>query len=117
MKAPEKILAAFRNGERFLLAVHVSPDGDAIGSAVALSMALDSLGKRSFVYSRDPVPKYYRFLPGHERVMSGLRDAAVLDPTLVLLDCNAPARAALNNVTFSRSIVVDHHETEKDFGN
>src|SRR5512135_1547248 len=104
MKAPEKILAAFRNGERFLLAVHVSPDGDAIGSAVALSMALDSLGKESFIYSHDPVPKYYRFLPGYERMVSGLRDAAALDPVLVLLDCNTPARAALDNVSFRRSV-------------
>jgi bifunctional oligoribonuclease and PAP phosphatase NrnA len=116
MKTPEKILTAFRKEKVFLLSVHVSPDGDAIGSAVALSMALDSLGKKSFIYSSDPVPKYYRFLPGHERVLSGLRDAVALDPALVLLDCNTPARAALDNVSFRRSIVVDHHETEKDFG-
>lgn len=80
MKTPEKILTAFRKEKVFLLAVHVSPDGDAIGSAVALSMALDSLGKKSFIYSSDPVPKYYRFLPGHERVLSDLRDAVALDP-------------------------------------
>ncbi len=116
MKTPERILTAFRKEDRFLLAVHVSPDGDAIGSAVALSMALDSLGKKSIVYSRDPVPKYFRFLPGHEKVVSSLRDVAMPDPLLVLLDCNATVRAALDNVSFRRSIVIDHHETENDFG-
>ncbi len=116
MKTPEKVLSAFRKEEGFLLAAHVSPDGDAIGSCLALCMALESFGKKALVYSRDPVPKQYRFLPGNERIVSDLEDLAALDPVLVLLDCNGPGRAGLEHMTFRRSIVVDHHETEGDFG-
>jgi phosphoesterase RecJ-like protein len=116
MKIPEKILSAFRKEDTFLLAAHVSPDGDSIGSCVALRMALDSLGKKALVYSRDPVPKQYRFLPGNERIVSDLKKVAALDPVLVLLDCNGPERAGLERIAFRRCIVIDHHETEKGFG-
>jgi phosphoesterase RecJ-like protein len=116
MKTPEKILSAFRKENAFLLAAHISPDGDSIGSCVALCMALDSLGKKALVFSRDPVPKQYRFLPGHERIVSDVKEVAVLDPVLVLLDCNSPERAGLERIAFRRSLVIDHHETENSFG-
>jgi phosphoesterase RecJ-like protein len=116
MKIPEKILSAFRKEDTFLLAAHISPDGDSIGSCVALRMALDSLGKKALLYSRDPVPKQYRFLPGNERIVSDLKKVAALDPVLVLLDCNGPERAGLERIAFRRSVVIDHHETEKGFG-
>jgi phosphoesterase RecJ-like protein len=116
MKTPEKIFSALSREEKFLLAIHVSPDGDAIGSSVALCMALDSLGKKAFVYSKDAVPKQYRFLPGNEMIISDLKDVAAMDPALVLLDCNGPERAGLEGMAFRRSIVIDHHESEKGFG-
>jgi phosphoesterase RecJ-like protein len=116
MKTPEKILSAFRKEKKFLLAAHISPDGDAIGSCIALGKALDSLGKEAFVYSRDPVPKQYRFLPGNEEILSDPEDVAALDPVLVLLDCNSPERAGLERTAFRRCIVIDHHETETDYG-
>ncbi len=116
MKTPETVLSAFRNEEGFLLAAHISPDGDAVGSCLALGAALQSMGKKAIVYSRDAVPQQYRFMPGNERIISDLEDVPVSDLTLVLLDCNAPERAGLEHVAFRGSIIIDHHETEKDFG-
>jgi phosphoesterase RecJ-like protein len=116
MRVPKNLLAALRKEDTFLIAVHIDPDGDAIGSALALLSALEILGKRAFVYSRDPIPKYYRFLPGHEKFSSRLNDLLKKDPVLVLVDCNTPARAAIEGHSFRKSIVIDHHETEKDFG-
>jgi phosphoesterase RecJ-like protein len=116
MKTPEKVLSAFRKEKKFLLAAHINPDGDAIGSCIALCKALDSLGKKASVYSRDPVPKQYRFLPGSGIIISDLKKVSALDPVLVLLDCNSPERAGLEGMAFRRCIVIDHHETETDFG-
>ena len=116
MRIPRNLLAALREEGPFLIATHVDPDGDAIGSALALSAALESMGKKTFVYSRDPVPKYYRFLAGHDKFSSRLRDIIKDDPVLILVDCNTPARAAVEGYRFRKSIVIDHHETEKDFG-
>lgn len=116
MKTPKNLLAALRKESKFLIAVHINPDGDALGSALALSSALESLGKEAVVYSRDQVPLNYRFLPGHTKITSDLKKALRTDPALILLDCNSPERAGLEKYTFRKSIVIDHHETEKDFG-
>jgi phosphoesterase RecJ-like protein len=116
MKTPKNLLSAFTKEKAFLIAVHIDPDGDAIGSALALSSALESMGKKTSVFSRDPVPKYYRFLAGHDRFSPGLKGIMKEDPVLVLVDCNSPVRAAVEGHSFRKSIVIDHHETEKDFG-
>jgi phosphoesterase RecJ-like protein len=74
------------------------------------------MGKKTFVFSRDPVPKYYRFLTGHDKFISRVKKAAKEDPVLVLVDCNSPARAGIEGYSFRKAIVIDHHETERDFG-
>lgn len=116
MRIPRNLLSALREEGPFLIAAHVDPDGDAIGSALALSAALESMGKKTFVFSRDPVPKYYRFLAGHDKFSPRVKDIIKEDPVLILVDCNTPARAAVEQYRFRKSIVIDHHETEKDFG-
>ncbi|MBI5101034.1 MAG: bifunctional oligoribonuclease/PAP phosphatase NrnA [Nitrospirae bacterium] len=116
MKTPGKVLSAFRRDARFLIATHINPDGDAIGSSVALACALEAIGKKVLVYDRDPVPKIYRFMPGHGKFRTDIRNMLKSDPVLVLLDCNAPDRAGLEGFSFRSSIVIDHHETESDFG-
>ena len=116
MRVPGRLVSALRKEERYLIATHISPDGDAIGSSLALAEALASLGKKTVVYNRDPVPKNYQFLPGWKKFGADLKKALRGDPVLVLLDCNGPERAALEGVTFRKTIVIDHHETERDFG-
>jgi phosphoesterase RecJ-like protein len=116
MKIPKEVVAAFKKEKVFLIAAHVNPDGDALGSSLALSIALESAGKEVYVYNKDSVPAFYRFLPGYKRVRSSLKKAISKDPVLILLDCNSPERAVLENYSFRRSIVIDHHETERAFG-
>lgn len=116
MKVPKGVLSALKEEERFVLAVHVNPDGDAIGSALALSFALESLGKETLIYSKDPIPPQYTFLPGHEKIGTEIGNTDKNSPALILLDCNSPERAGLGKVWFRRSLVIDHHKTESDFG-
>ncbi len=116
MKVPPEVLSFLKEQDRFFIATHINPEGDALGSSIALSMALEAMGKTTVVYDRDSVPEYYRFLPGHERVASSTSDLQTADFHLALLDCNIPERAGINGVQFRRVLVIDHHETEKDFG-
>ncbi len=116
MRTPKKVLSLFENEKTFLIATHINPDGDAIGSAIALSLALESMGKETFIYDRDPVPRYYDFLPGHDRFRADVKNMLSVSPVLILLDCNGPARAAIEEYVFRHSLVIDHHETETDFG-
>jgi phosphoesterase RecJ-like protein len=110
----KNIARVLRDENNFLVATHLSPDGDAIGSALALAMGLKSLGKRTIVFDKDGVPQTLRFLPGTEMVMDSVGDTK--DLVLLLLDCNSPKRAGLDKFAFRRSFVIDHHETETEFG-
>jgi len=116
MKIPKELVAVLKKETVFLIATHFSPDGDAIGSALALSSALETMGKEVHVYNKDRVPELYKYMPGHKRFRSGLKNAFAKNPVLVLLDCNSPERAALEQCSFRRSVVIDHHQTETDFG-
>jgi phosphoesterase RecJ-like protein len=112
-----KVIEIIMGNERFVLATHLNPDGDAIGSAVALGLVLKALGKDVTVYDRDGVPEAYRFLPETDMVTREL-DAGVGDETvLVVLDCNSPERAGLDDAGgFKTTVVIDHHQTGTEFG-
>jgi phosphoesterase RecJ-like protein len=116
MKIPKEIVAVLKKEKVFLLATHLNPDGDAIGSALALSSALESMGKEVHVYNKDLVPEFYKFMPGTKRFRSGLKNSLSQKPVLILLDCNSAERAGLEKYSFRMSVVIDHHETERDFG-
>ena len=110
----DPVVSYLRDNDSFLIASHISPDGDALGSSLALYIALKSIKKNVYLFEKDPVPDFYRFIPGWEAFNHNLPDTK--DYSLVLLDCNEPDRAGLENMSFRRSIVVDHHQTERDFG-
>ena len=116
MKIPREIVAVLKKEKVFLIATHLNPDGDAVGSALALASSLESMGKEVYVYNKDVVPELYKFMPGTKRFRSGLKKSLSQKPVLVLLDCNSPERAGLEQYSFRMSVVIDHHETERDFG-
>jgi len=116
MKIPPDLISFFKKEKEFLIATHINPEPDAIGSALALSAALESLGKKAVLYDRDQVPEFYRFLPGYKKFKSSISSLDVLRLPLVLLDCNTPERAGIERLNFKYSAVIDHHETESDFG-
>lgn len=57
-----RVKSLIRRRKSFLVTTHVFPDGDAVGSQLALAQALRKLGKRVLVVNEHPVPKIYRFL-------------------------------------------------------
>ena len=59
-----EMLSALKKANSILLCTHAAPDGDAIGSALAMGLALRSLGKQVTLADADPVPGQMRFLPG-----------------------------------------------------
>ncbi len=65
---------ALRSGKRFLIAMHEFPDGDALGSALALNLVLKEMGKEVVVYSPQSPPSSLQFLPDCHRIVSHLDD-------------------------------------------
>jgi phosphoesterase RecJ-like protein len=95
----------------------VNPEGDAVGSLLGLTLALESLGKQAIPLCRDPVPQILRFLPGSGRISSsppkGEFDIAIA------LDCDGLARLGdLADLFASAPILVDidHHSGGNAFG-
>jgi len=101
-----------------LLASHENPDGDAIGSLLALGLALEALKKKTTLYNPSAIPAVYRFLPSVRRVVKHLRKGERFD-TAVILDCGVLERigdgaTAIDHIPVA--INVDHHVTNTGFG-
>lgn len=116
MRVPKVLVDFFKREDKFLILTHVNPEPDALGSAIALSIALERLNKKTWLFNRDEVPEIYKFLPGYEKIRNSL-PSYVEDFNLVLLDCNNLKRAGIEHkLGFKSSAVIDHHETEDGFG-
>lgn len=116
MKVPLKLTSFLNEEDNFFIATHINPEGDALGSSIALSMALESIGKQTILYDKDPVPKFYHYLPGREKFLQAASLHTTSKLPLILLDCNTLDRAGLEGLNFRYSAVIDHHKTENDFG-
>jgi len=75
-----QIEEVINEGRRFVLTTHVNPDGDAIGSEIALAHHLRSRGKEATILNSSPTPRFYRFLDpeGEIRIFKRERDLEVL---------------------------------------
>lgn len=97
--------------DRFVLAAHRSPDGDTLGSCLAMRLALIDLNKDAVVVCEDYVPDYLQFLPGSNEIVSEPYDSL---EAVLYIDCAEHSRAgqiasSLENAPFQ--FCIDHHET------
>jgi phosphoesterase RecJ-like protein len=112
-----KINDAIRNGNSFLVTTHESPDGDAVGSSLALACYLNDLGKEVVVHFCDPVPDLYLFLPRSETVLQTIPERHY--DCCFVLDVGEFRRAgaAVQQCrTIDSFINIDHHLGCEDFG-
>lgn len=118
MTPAERIAEALRGRNHVLLLGHVSPDGDSLGSTLALARALWTCGQHATVGSTDGVPTMYRFLPGSERIQTDLPTDAVFD-AVVFMECSSPERAgalAARAAGVPLWVNIDHHVSNSGFG-
>lgn len=110
----ESIAAAIAAHSSFLLVAHVGPDGDAIGSGLALKMALEALGKKAEFVSSDGVPLCCRYTPGWETVRNAPSRAA---ECVFILDCSGEANRVAMPFEFIEKakfkVMIDHHRTSQ----
>jgi len=113
-----KAADAIRRARHIVLACHVSPDGDALGSMLGLALALAPLGKDLTLLSQDGVPAIYQFLPQVHLVQSST-ECARFDLALVL-DCGDFARVGdrvKGLIARAETMVdIDHHAVAGAFG-
>jgi phosphoesterase RecJ-like protein len=110
------ILDFLRRGERFLVCSHTRPDGDAVGSMLAMGMLLEQMGKRADLVASDRVPAIYRTLPGADKIRHVLRVHRLYDAA-ILLECDSLERSRVRGLEPYFHINIDHHSTGKNFAN
>ncbi len=110
---------AIRGGERFLVTTHENPDGDALGSMLAMKLALDQLGKDSamLLVGDAPLPGEYSFMPLEELMRSVPEDASAR--ILLAVDCANESRIGPDPEVLQlspRVVNIDHHHDNSRFG-
>ncbi|MEK7721988.1 MAG: bifunctional oligoribonuclease/PAP phosphatase NrnA, partial [Elusimicrobiota bacterium] len=107
------------NSGTFFLAGHLNPDGDTIGSMLAIASVLKRLGKKVRMFSQDPVPENLRFLPHAKNIRSRLPSASARFDAAILLECSNPARGGNLEPVLKRAakvVNIDHHKTSEFYG-
>jgi phosphoesterase RecJ-like protein len=115
----EQTLSALRAADKLLLVTHENPDGDALGSLVAMHGVLQQLGKDSLMFiapDEYPLPYEYRFFDLRDVVTVPPEDVA--DRLVVFLDCGNIDRnpAVLDHGAPLRIVNIDHHHDNTRFG-
>ncbi|HKC77040.1 MAG TPA: bifunctional oligoribonuclease/PAP phosphatase NrnA [Gaiellaceae bacterium] len=112
------IADALERHDRFLVVTHENPDGDALGSLLATTLALGQLGKDAVMYlpGKTPLPREYAFMPLGELVREAPADAA--ERVLLAVDCAKEDRIGDPDAITRAPLVVDidHHHDNTRFG-
>ncbi len=116
---PDSVYSALCSAKRVLIVSHLRPDGDAIGSCIALAWLLRSLGAEALIFNGDGMPGFLSFLPLPCPMLTGT-DQLTDEPDLVaVLDCGDADRAGkavqplLQRIP---SVNIDHHPGNPQFG-
>lgn len=104
-------------GKKIGITYHVSPDGDAVGSVLALFNALKSLNKDCYILSKDTLSDNLKFLKGSDEVTGEIIEPDDETDIVVVLDCGNLERVSANLKQFTGTIVnIDHHLSNDKYG-
>ncbi len=109
----DKIIDVLKSNQTFFLASHAHPDGDGIGSTLALGLVLKKMGKDVVMYNQDGVPSVVDFFVGADQLVTEVSDDASFDVS-IMLDCGQPERAGKHFPSKERRgqlLCIDHHVT------
>lgn len=110
----QQIVNVLCEKQTFLITTHINPDGDAIGSVLALRAALVQMGKQCEVVNTDGVPDLCSFVPTCEFIVSQ-PDLSRMDVVLIL-DCSGKDRIAAPVEALAacdQRIIIDHHQSSQ----
>jgi len=111
-----QVLQEIQQRRRFLVTSHARPDGDAIGSTLALAHILRKMGKSAEIVLGDPVPLLYHPLPGSETIVRSTQVNGDYD-AVIILECDSVQRTRLHGLENQFLINIDHHASSRPFAN
>jgi phosphoesterase RecJ-like protein len=103
--------------QRFLITSHARPDGDSIGSQLAMAYALDALGKDVHLVNADPAPQHYMEFPGLERIeiTRGIERSDA--EAVIVMESGDLKRTGVDGLGGRFTINIDHHQGNTFYGN
>ncbi|MBW1821189.1 MAG: bifunctional oligoribonuclease/PAP phosphatase NrnA [Deltaproteobacteria bacterium] len=115
----DRIINQLLSSNHVLLASHTNPDGDAVGSTIAMGLLLGATEKKITLYNESSIPAVYRFLPHVEMIENSINTVDDFD-TAIILDCTSlqrigTAASMVNDIPVI--INIDHHISNSCFGN
>jgi phosphoesterase RecJ-like protein len=102
--------------QRFLLTSHARPDGDSIGSQLAMAFALDALGKQVRIVNADAAPDHYQGFPGMERIEIASSVTPHPDDAVIVMECSDLMRTGVSGFDTQHIINIDHHAGNRMYG-
>jgi bifunctional oligoribonuclease and PAP phosphatase NrnA len=109
------IVQAIRERQRFVLSSHARPDGDSIGSQLAMAYALRALGKEAVVINADPAPAPLMQFPGVPDILIAPKVEGAFDAAIIM-ECSDLARTGVSGLDRYFVINIDHHPGNTSFG-
>lgn len=113
----KQIAEQIRDADNFLVLAHVSPDGDALGSMLAMGELLDTLGKKVRLFNESGIPRRFEWLAPKREILTELPE--VEPDNLIVLDCGSAERAGDLIAPWLKTKKVfnfDHHLGNPMFG-
>jgi len=110
-----QIVDAIRSRQRFVLSSHARPDGDSIGSQLAMAYALRDMGKHVELVNSDAAPPQLMGFPG----VPDIRIAPAVDGSFdasIIMECSDLARTGVTGLDRAFVINIDHHPGNKAYG-
>jgi phosphoesterase RecJ-like protein len=118
IKKISEVVKIINQSKTFFIAGHVKPDGDSIGSALAISSVLNRMGKKTCVYSVDEIPKFVKFLKGSNKIKKFVKKTEKFDSAIILESNNFSRMGDIITPSQVKKIInIDHHLSYTDFGN
>jgi phosphoesterase RecJ-like protein len=107
---------AILSRRRFLITSHARPDGDSIGSQLAMAYALEALGKEVRLVNADPAPEHYLDFPGVDRIEIA-REVLERDAdALIVMESSDLRRTGVSGLEGRFTINIDHHQGNTAYG-
>jgi phosphoesterase RecJ-like protein len=104
----DRIRDAILSRQRFVLTSHARPDGDSIGSQLAMAYALEALGKEVRMVNADAAPEHYFAFPGVDRIEVASETTTDADAVIVM-ECSDLTRTGVAGLGDRFLINIDHH--------
>jgi bifunctional oligoribonuclease and PAP phosphatase NrnA len=111
----DRIVDAIQSRQRFVISSHSRPDGDSIGSSMAMAYALRALGKQADVVHADPAPGPLRQFPGVTDIRIASRVEGSYDGAIIM-ECGDLARTGVAGLERFFLINIDHHPGNSGYG-